>query len=301
MLNKTSNTPHASGGFKPLEQISGDNACGLLLLGDHAGKELPGEYNSLGLPESEFSRHIASDIGTRALVKGLAERLGAPAILARFSRLLIDPNRGEEDPTLIMQISDRAIIPENVGPENVGIDDLECEKRLNTYYRPYHDAVSAQLDLMGASGRIPVILSVHSYTHAWRGISRPWHVGILWDKDPRFAVPVIEGLRHSGDLVVGDNEPYKGSLRGDTMYRHGTKRGLAHALIEVRQDLILDDTGVSDWVWRVASIIEGILGRDGLHEIRHYGSCSDPDPDPDLALPNSTRPAPVRPDPTVAA
>ena len=269
MLNKTPNQPLSISGFEPIERIAGNDAGGLLLLGDHANKNIPDEYDRLGLAEAEISRHIACDIGSRALTIALAERLAAPAIMARFSRLLIDPNRGEDDPTLIMQISDRAVVP-----GNAVIDPAEREKRLDDYYRPYHTAITSQLDLMVSSGRIPVLFSVHSFTHSWRGISRPWHVGILWDQDPRLAVPVIDGLRRQSDLVVGDNEPYKGSLSGDTMYRHGTSRGLAHALVEVRQDLIHTDEGVTEWADRLTPILEGILGGKGLHKVKLCGSQS---------------------------
>lgn len=270
MLNKTPNPTPVASGFEPFERIAGDNHSGLLLLGDHANKELPAEYGSLGLPESEFSRHIACDIGTRALVVALARHLGAPALMTRFSRLLIDPNRGEDDPTLIMKISDRAIVP-----GNQAVDEAEREIRLRKYYRPYHNAISEQIDLMMDTDRIPIIFSVHSFTHSWRGMSRPWHAGVLWDKDPRFSVRVVEGLRRQGDLVIGDNEPYKGSLRGDTMYRHGTKRGLAHALIEVRQDLISTNNGVEEWTQRLVPLLQEIVGSEGLHEVEHYGSMAD--------------------------
>jgi len=270
MLNTTSNQPLVESGFEPLERIHGDPARGLLILGDHANLLLPEEYGRLGLPEAEFSRHIASDIGTRALIYALSERLRVPALMTRFSRLLIDPNRGEDDPTLIMQISDRALVP-----GNARIDRREREKRLNLYYRPYHAAITEQLDRMIASGTVPVIFSVHSFTNVWRGAQRPWHAGILWDRDPRLAVPVIEGLRRDEHLVVGDNEPYKGSLRGDTMYRHGTRRGLAHALVEVRQDLIQNDDGVEEWADRLAVVLQDILGSPGLHQITEFGSFSD--------------------------
>ena len=270
MLNKTSSEPLVTGGFEPLERIDGDPSCGLLLLGDHANLLLPEEYGNLGLPEAEFARHIASDIGTRALIFALAERLPAMALMTRFSRLLIDPNRGEDDPTLIMKISDRALVP-----GNASVDRRERDKRLNLYYRPYHNAITDQLDLMIASGTVPVIFSVHSFTNVWRGVPRPWHAGILWDRDPRLAVPVIEGLRQESHLVVGDNEPYKGSLRGDTMYRHGTRRGIAHALVEVRQDLIQSDDGVQEWADRLAAILKNIIGSPGLHELTEFGSMSD--------------------------
>src|SRR5690606_23635961 len=126
------------------------------------------------------------------------------------------------------------------------------------------------------AGRPPALVSIHSFTPVWRGWPRPWHVGILWDRDPRLAAPLIEALTSEGDLVVGDNEPYLGALKNDTMYRHGTMNGLAHALIEVRQDLIGDATGAEAWAERLARLLSGLVARlPDLRAIRHYGSRSD--------------------------
>jgi predicted N-formylglutamate amidohydrolase len=151
------------------------------------------------------------------------------------------------------------------------------EERLARFYRPYHAAIEAMLARMLAFGRAPAILAVHSYTPVWKGIQRPWHAGILWDKDPRFALPLLEGLRADGGLRVGDNEPYLGALRNDTMYRHGTARGIAHALLEVRNDLIAEPAGVLEWADRLEATIRPILGAGGLHDIRHFGSHADDD------------------------
>lgn len=256
----------------PFEIIAGNNAAGLVLLADHATNRLPAEYGRLGLPESAFARHIAYDIGVEALVRRLAARLGVPAVLSRFSRLLIDPNRGEDDPTLIMKISDGAIIPGNhpITPE-------EWENRLNRFHRPYHRAVSQTIaDVSAASGTAPLVISIHSYTPAWKGVARPWHAAVLWDSDPRAVTPLIEALEVAGDIVVGDNEPYDGALRGDTMFRHCMETGLAHALIEVRQDLIGDDSGVAEWDARLGPILENLNTRPELHEIRRYPSRTGP-------------------------
>ncbi len=256
--------------FPPFVAIDGDLSSGLLIICDHASNALPAEYGTLGLPQSQLERHIGYDIGVAPLTRLLAARLGVPAVLSTFSRLLIDPNRGEDDPTLLMRLSDGAIIPGNarVGPE-------ERERRLARYYRPYHDRISQTIDTMIATGRPPAIFSIHSFTANWRGWPRPWHAGVLWDKDPRMNLPLIEALRRDPALVVGDNEPYVGALKNDTMYKHGTSRGLAHSLIEVRQDLIGDDAGVADWVDRLAPILKELMQLEGINEVRHFGSTTD--------------------------
>lgn len=254
------------------EIIAGNNAAGLVLLADHATNRLPAEYGLLGLPQSAFARHIAYDIGVEALVRRLAMRLGVLAVLSCFSRLLIDPNRGEDDPTLIMKISDGAIIP-----GNHPMTPQEWETRLNRFHRPYHRAVSQTIaDVSAASGKAPLVISIHSYTPAWKGVPRPWHAAVLWDSDPRAVTPLIEALEGSGDILVGDNEPYDGALRGDTMFRHCMETGIAHALIEVRQDLIGDDSGVAEWDARLGPILANLNARPELHEIRRYPSRTGP-------------------------
>ncbi|MEY9195785.1 putative N-formylglutamate amidohydrolase [Sinorhizobium fredii] len=146
-------------------------------------------------------------------MRQLSAALEAPAVLGCFSRLLIDPNRGEDDPTLIMKISDGAVIP-----GNHPITDEEWQNRLNRFHRPYHEAVSQTIaEAAAASGKAPLVISLHSFTPAWKGIARPWHAAVLWDNDPRAVFPVIERLESAGDIVVGNNEPYDGALRGDTI------------------------------------------------------------------------------------
>lgn len=253
-----------------VETIPGDPSCGLVVLCDHASNALPPAYGDLGLPSGEFRRHIAYDIGAAALARRIAAALGAPAVLSRFSRLLIDVNRGEDDPTLIMRLSDGAVVP-----GNARVDAEERQRRLERYYLPYHAAVTRALDEALATGRAPSILSVHSFTPAWKSRPRPWHAGILWDRDPRLAVPLIDALRADSSLVVGDNEPYVGALKGDTLYRHGSKRGLAHALIEVRQDLVGDEKGVAEWAARLVPILARLKDDPDLRVARHFGSRSD--------------------------
>ena len=257
--------------FLPVETLAGDPGCGLILLCDHASNAFPPGYGTLGLPPEQLLRHIAYDIGAGALTRALSQRLRIPAAMTCFSRLLIDPNRGRDDPTLVMRLSDGAVVP-----GNRHIDADEKAQRIVRYYDPYDAAIAGLIDAAVSAGRVPALFSIHSFTPVWRGMPRPWHAAILWDRDPRLARPFIDMLEAEGDLVVGDNEPYTGALHGDTMYRHGTARGLAHALIEVRQDLIGDEAGVAHWADRLAPMLQAAQRLPDLDRVRHYGSHSDP-------------------------
>lgn len=238
----------------PVENIEGSTASGVLLLCDHASNAVPPDLGDLGLPHTEFQRHIAYDIGAAGVTRSLARRLDAPAVLTRFSRLIIDPNRGRDDPTLVMRLSDGAVVP-----GNARISEEEVQDRIRRFYDPYDAAVLAAIGRAMAEGHPPVIVTVHSFTPIWRGWPRPWHVGILWDADARFAVPLIEALRAEEGLVVGDNEPYDGALLGDTVDRHATRRGLASALIEIRQDLIAAEEGQEEWAERFARLLHPLV------------------------------------------
>ena len=230
------------------------SSINLIFLCDHASNAVPPELKTLGLPEDAFTTHIAHDIGAGALATSLAEKFKAPAVLGRWSRLVVDLNRGGDDPTVVMRLSDGRIIP-----ENRDITRAEIDARIERYYAPYHAEIENRIAEVQAGGQIPILISIHSFTPVWRGRSRPWHFGILWDRDGRLARPLIERLRRDDSFNVGDNEPYTGMLENDCMYRHGTMNGLPHALIEVRQDLIADEKGVS----KVASFLESAL-RDAL-------------------------------------
>jgi predicted N-formylglutamate amidohydrolase len=173
-----------------------------------------------------------------------------------------------------MRVSDGAVIP-----GNRVLDGAERAKRIACYYEPYHGAIRRLIDRLLAQGIMPVLLSIHSFTPHWRGRSRPWHAGVLWDKDGRLALPMLKLLRDEAGLSIGDNEPYSGRLKGDTLWQHGTCRGIAHAIIEVRQDLIRDDVGQKEWATRLASIIGRILENEfalhDLRQIRYFGSHTD--------------------------
>ena len=229
-----------------------------LFLCDHASNSLPSAYGALGLAPALFQTHIAYDIGAATVTRALAADFGAPAVLGRFSRLLIDLNRGPDDPTLVMKLSDGSIIP---GNRDVAADALA--DRIARFHAPYHQAIAAEIARLALKNpRGPALISLHSFTPAWKGVPRPWEVGVLWDTDRRLAGPLMARLGEAG-FVVGDNEPYSGALEGDTLNRHGTKNGLAHVLIEMRQDLIGDAKSAMAFAARLAPIIKTALADMG--------------------------------------
>jgi predicted N-formylglutamate amidohydrolase len=257
----------AGGGFAAVEDIAGRAEAGVLFICDHASNALPPEYGTLGLAPAEFERHIAYDIGAAEVTRALALHFGAPALLTCFSRLLIDANRGGDDPTLVMRISDGSIIP-----GNARVDEAEIERRKRLYWQAYRDAVRRRIDEMSAVGPMPAIVSLHSFTPLWRNQPRPWKIGLLWDRDARLAAALLKELESAGHENVGDNEPYDGALVGDTLYELGTERGLAHVLIELRQDLIATPVGAQAWAEQLAGPLANVLARPEMHAIEFYGS-----------------------------
>ena len=232
------------------ETIPGDGR--LLFLCDHASNRLP--EGGLGLDPGLLTTHIAYDIGAAAVTRALAKAYGAPAFLGGWSRLLIDLNRGADDPTIVMKLSDGSIIPGNV-LGNRDAEAADAARRINTFHAPYHAAIAAALDRMGPGA---VVISMHSFTPAWKGHPRPWEVGVLYDRDTRLAAPLMARLEEAG-FAVGDNEPYSGALEGDTLYQHGTLRGLPHVLIEIRQDLIATDDAAQAFAVRLQPILDAAL------------------------------------------
>jgi predicted N-formylglutamate amidohydrolase len=230
----------------------GDGKSPLLFLCDHASNALPPGFALLGLEPALFATHIAYDIGAAALTRALASAYGAPALLGAWSRLLIDLNRGADDPTIVMKLSDGSIIP-----GNRDVDGAEVARRIAAWHAPYHAAIAAELDRMGRE-RGAVVISIHSFTPSWKGRQRPWQVGILYDRDTRLAVPLMARLNEAG-FTVGDNEPYTGALEGDTLYQHGTKRCLPHVLIEIRQDLIDTDAAAQAFALCLKPILDAAL------------------------------------------
>jgi predicted N-formylglutamate amidohydrolase len=235
-----------------------DRPARWLITCDHASNRVPQAVNggSLGLPQADMERHIAYDVGAKGLAQGLGRALNAPVIMSRFSRLVIDPNRGEDDPTLLMKLYDGTVIP-----GNRHADATERERRLNAFYRPYHSAL-AQL-----AARRPdtIIVSVHSFTPQLRDRPpRPWHVGVLYAADTRLAHPLLDLLRAEQDLCIGENEPYGGHLPGDAIARHAIAYERPNALIELRNDLIRTSEQQAGWAARLAPILEDAAARAGV-------------------------------------
>ncbi len=237
-----------------VEAIHGPLSSQALVLCDHASNAIPPEFGTLGLAADQLERHIAYDIGAAWLSRRLAARLHCPALLTSFSRLLIDPNRGLDDPTLVMRLSDGAIIPGNARLDDSGVAD-----RVDRFYRPYDEAIATAVRAGLDHGCPPAIISVHSFTPFWKGALRPWHVGLLWDRDATLTEPLFKALRADPDLIVGDNEPYAGFLEGDTIDRHATCHELPNVLIELRQDLIATQADAEAWADRLADMLEPVL------------------------------------------
>ena len=222
-----------------------------LITCDHASNAVPDWINGgdLGLPQADMNRHIAFDIGAAAVTRHLSKHLDAPAILSRFSRLVIDPNRGEDDPTLLMQLYDGTIIP-----ANRRLSKSDHTRRLEACYRPYHMALGNLADRNPQA----IYVAIHSFTPRLHGRPpRPWDIGILYAKqDPRFAQVLLARLRQEPDICVGENEPYKGDLKGDAVDQHALRSGRLNALVEIRHDLIDTAKGQKHWAKRLAVILE---------------------------------------------
>jgi predicted N-formylglutamate amidohydrolase len=222
-----------------------------LIIADHAGHRVPRRLRQLGLPDAELQRHIGWDIGIAGLARRLGERLDATAILQRYSRLVIDCNRPLEAGDSIATVSDGTEIA-----ANFNLTPAEREARVQAIFEPYHRRIAAELDARQARSRPSVLVALHSFTPRMNGAARPWHAGVLYARDARFALALLALLRKEPGLQVGDNQPYAASE--DTDYavpRHGEARGLLHVELEIRQDLIASAAGQDEWSQRLARLL----------------------------------------------
>ena len=242
---------------QPMEpyHITGENRPGRWLVTcDHASNRVPAEIGggSLGIGPQDMARHIAWDVGAGGVAAALGGLLDSPVIATNFSRLVIDPNRGEDDPTLVMKLYDGTIIP-----GNRQVDAAEVERRLTVLHRPYHAALAR----LAARQADTVIVAVHSFTPCLKGRSpRPWQVGVLYAPgDARLSRPLIARLQAVPGLCVGDNEPYHGYLPGDAIDRHALQMGRHNVLIELRNDLIGDQAGQLAWAALLAGVLAEVL------------------------------------------
>lgn len=240
----------ASGEPPPFRVLNDNAESPLLLLCDHASRRIPASLGSLGLDPAVLRSHLAWDIGAGPVTEHLADALGVTAVLAGYSRLVIDCNRQLIDPQAFLEFGDGVAIA-----GNRSISDANRQARTDEIYWPYHAAIAAQLTRLQNAGEVPIVLAIHSFTPVMSGVSRPWEVGILWDKDPRVPDILIDELQRAG-LNVGDNEPYSGRAPQDfTIDHHAEAANLPHAGIEIRQDLVSDERGVQ----KMAALFNGIL------------------------------------------
>ena len=235
-----------------------------LVICDHASRAFPKGMQRLGLPELPSWQHIAWDIGAGELARGLSNALDAPAVLAGYSGLIVDCNRHPDDPQAFRPESDGWAIP-----GNASLTEFERRTRLACFFDPYHEAIAAMLADFRRRSVVPMMISVHTFTPEIAGQSRPWHIGVLWDKDEASARRLIDGLRAVEGLVVGDNEPYSGKHPSDyTIDHHAEQAGLPHVCIEVRQDTLESPAGVERWIRLLSRLLRDVVADPALRRLR---------------------------------
>lgn len=243
-------------------------AAGIIVC-DHASNQVPSRLNGLGLTPACLNYHISYDIGAAGVAERLAPILDMPAIFSGYSRLVIDMNRPTDDFTSIREISDGYVVP-----GNRGLTDGDHRRRQEELFKPYHDATEG---LMAAKRRradelgleAPVVISVHSCTDQMRGVKRPWHIGVLYNRDERMAKTTISVLRDQNpDLTIGDNKPYSGmDAYGYTIERHALPAGLPNVLFEVRQDLIGTEEGQARYAAILGKALTAVLADPEVYTI----------------------------------
>jgi len=233
------------------EVIEDERRSPFMITCDHAGKRLPRALGTLGLPESELSRHIAWDLGAAQVARALARELGAFAILQTYSRLVIDCNRPLDVPSSIPVISEHTVIP-----GNHDLSPAQKAERARAIFLPYHERIVSEFERRARVAQPTVLIAMHSFTPTFKGVSRPWHAGMLYNRDVRLGRALGDLLRREPELVVGDNEPYSVSDLSDYgVVVYGEKRGIPHVEIEIRQDLLADEAGQQAWARRIALLL----------------------------------------------
>jgi len=236
-----------------VERAGGRSA--FLITCDHASRRIPRRLASLRLSEQELSTHVAWDLGVAELGRRLSERLDAFLILHNYSRLVIDANRPPGAPDSIPTLSERTRIA-----ANEGLSACEARQRFEEVFQPYHQRIGQELDARRARALPSALVALHSFTPIYHDEVRPWHVGVLYGRDPHLGRLVGEGLRRDGELVVGDNEPYAVSEDTDyTILVHGEQRGIPHVELEIRQDLLINEADLQSWAHRLGDVLEGTL------------------------------------------
>jgi predicted N-formylglutamate amidohydrolase len=226
---------------------------------DHASNFIPQEYGTLGLEPAALTRHIAWDPGALPVAQRLAAALDAPLVESCISRLVIDCNRPLDAPDLMVAVT---VSEKTVIPGNQGLSLKEREARIALSWQPFHDTIEALVEARLAAGQPTWLISVHSFTPMFKGIWRPWHIGIIHDADTRLATPLIAALKRLDGVTVGINEPYSPADRVYyTLERHARSRGLPCAMIEIRNDEISEERDQLLWGGRLGDILAGLAKR----------------------------------------
>lgn len=248
----------------PYTFINEQGKARVLLVCDHASNAIPRILGKLGLDDAALEQHIAYDIGAKILIQHLSQHLDAPAVLAGYSRLVVDLNRNLDDASVIPEVSDNTVIQ---GNQNISAEHRS--QRVNSFFTPYRTAIDMMLQRFKAKEIVPAFISIHSFTPEMAGYFRPWQVGVLWDKDPRISLPLMEKLRaHPDGFNIGDNEPYSGiDLADYTIDHHAESAGLPHVSIEIRQDLVNTEAGAERWASILADAFRDILADSELYRI----------------------------------
>ncbi len=251
----------------PFEIINPGGKASLLLVCDHASNRIPAALDNLGLEPWVLDQHIGYDIGSRKLTCHLSEHLDAPAVLAGYSRLVVDLNRSLEDESLMPEVSDGTPIP---GNQKLSV--AQRNERIHSLFTPYRKAIDGMLHGFRERGVVPAFVAIHSFTPEMAGFTRPWHVGVLWDKDPRIPVPLMEKLRARPEgFNIGDNEPYSGKHPADyTIDHHAEAAGIPHVSIEIRQDLVDTEAGAERWATILHEALAEILADPDLYQVWQY-------------------------------
>ena len=249
---------------EPFKIINKAGRTPLFLICDHAGVAVPKNLGKLGLSIDIFDRHIAYDIGTEAVALGLSKLLDAPLILSRFSRLVIDLNRPPEHPGSMIEHIDSTPIP-----GNKALTAIARMQRVKELFDPYHEAINTEVNRLSATGTPPIILSVHSFSPNYGDLPRPWDIGVLWNRDPRIARPLIQLLK-TFKLKVGENQPYSGKELAYTINKHGGDRGLANCVIEINQAQLGDCAGINHWTLIMSEVLRVLLRDKELNKIEYF-------------------------------
>ena len=239
-----------------------------LVICDHSSNNIPLIYNSLGISKKDLNSHRAYDLGASDVACELSKLLQCSLVMANFSRLLVDPNRGEDDTTLIPRLSEGKIIEGNLKISS-SINDKERKKRIHQFYLPYHNQINKFITKSINNGEVPKIISIHSFTPIWKGKKREIDVGILWDKDDRLSKIFLNSLKN---IKLGDNKPYSGRLKNDTLYKHATSHGIPHVLIEIRQDLLKKGKDKLQWAKKIHNVLKENEKAIKSFSLKKYGS-----------------------------